>query len=212
MTGDGLAQDAQAGLVASLVDQLSRTSTFVHDARGQAELERPLVDGARQRRVKVDQLRPGRGHHDPDHAVVERAHLRLPADPLLGRHLVGAVHLEVLVRDAVDDVQLGPPPDQQDLGRVHLGVDRQGNIRVLAQGRELRGVLRGAHDDLRAVPGERDRDVAVERAGLHVDAGLGQRDGAGGRAGVRPRIQAASAARPKDARLPAGAGCMTTAR
>jgi hypothetical protein len=43
---------------------------------------------------------------------------------------------------------------------VHLGVDRQGDRRVLAQGRELRGVLRRAHDDLRAVPGEPDRDIA----------------------------------------------------
>ncbi len=30
----------------------------------------------------------------------------------------------------------------------------------LAQGRELRGVLRRAHDDLRTVPGEPDRDIA----------------------------------------------------
>ena len=119
-----------------------------------------LLDRARQRRLEVDQLRPGRGHDDPDHAVVERTHLRLPLDPLLGGHLVGGVRLEVLVRDAIDVVQLGPSADEQDLGRVHLGVDRQGNRRVVAQGRELRGVLRGAHDDLRAVPGERDRDVA----------------------------------------------------
>ena len=35
-----------------------------------------------------------------------------------------------LVRDALDDVQFGPTPDEQDLGRVHLGVDRQGHRRV----------------------------------------------------------------------------------
>src|SRR5688500_19681554 len=58
-----------------------------------------LLDRARQRRLEVDQLRPRRGHDDPDHAVVERADLGLPLDPLLGRHLVGAVHLEILVRE-----------------------------------------------------------------------------------------------------------------
>src|SRR3712207_1339333 len=73
-----------------------------------------LLDRARQRRLEVDQLRPRRGHDDPDHAVVERADLGLPLDSLLGRHLVRAVDLEVLVRDAVDDVQLGPTADQQE--------------------------------------------------------------------------------------------------
>ena len=34
---------------------------------------------------RVDQLRPGRGHDDPDHAVtVKRTHLRFPFNPLLG--------------------------------------------------------------------------------------------------------------------------------
>src|SRR6266545_6147127 len=38
-----------------------------------------LLDRARQSRLEVDQLRPVRGHDDPDHAVVvERTHLRLP--------------------------------------------------------------------------------------------------------------------------------------
>src|SRR5207248_7085784 len=64
----------------------------------------------------------------------------------------------VLLRDALDDVQLGPAADEQELGRVHLGVYRQGDRRVVAEGRELRGVLRRAHDDLRAVPGEPDRN------------------------------------------------------
>src|SRR5918992_2341987 len=118
-----------------------------------------LLDSARQSRLEVDQLRPVRGHDDPDHAVVvERTHLRLPLDPLLGRHLVAAGRLEILVRDAIDEVELGPTPDEQNLGRVHLGVDRQGDHRVLAQGPKLRSVLRSAHDDLRAVPGEPDRD------------------------------------------------------
>src|SRR3954451_13145536 len=87
-----------------------------------APLPGQLLDRARQRRLEVDELRPRRGHDDPDHAVVERTHLCLPLDPLLGRHLVGAVHLEVLVRDAIDDVQLGPTTNEQDLRRVHLGV------------------------------------------------------------------------------------------
>src|SRR5687767_7121854 len=61
-----------------------------------------LLDRARQSRLEVDQLRPRRGHDDPDHAVaVKRTHLRLPLDPLLGRHLVGAGRLEILVRDAI---------------------------------------------------------------------------------------------------------------
>src|SRR3954449_10823101 len=42
---------------------------------------------------------------------------------------VGAAHLEILVRNAVDDVQLGPTADEQDRGRGHLGVDRQGDRR-----------------------------------------------------------------------------------
>src|SRR5919199_3297306 len=70
-----------------------------------------LLDRARQSRLEVDQLRQRRGHDDPDHAVaVERTHLRLPLDPLLGRHLVGAVHVEELLGNALDDVQLGPTP------------------------------------------------------------------------------------------------------
>src|SRR5215207_1379011 len=120
-----------------------------------------LLDRARQSRLEVDQLRPRRGHDDPDHAVaVKRAHLRLPLDPLLGRHLVAAGRLEILVRDAIDEVELGPTPDEQNLRRVHLGVDRQGNHRVLAQGPTLWSVLGSAHDDLRAVPGKDDRDIA----------------------------------------------------
>src|SRR6266542_3401163 len=98
-----------------------------------------LLDCARQSRLEVDQLRPCRGHDDPNHAVVERTHLRLPLDPLLARHRVGPVHLEILVRNAVDNVELGPTADEQDLGRVHLGVDRQRDRRVLAQRWELRG-------------------------------------------------------------------------
>jgi hypothetical protein len=39
-----------------------------------------------------------------------------------------------------------------------VSVDRQGDRRVVAQGHDLRGVLRRAHDDLRAVPDEPDRD------------------------------------------------------
>jgi hypothetical protein len=49
---------------------------------------------------------------------------------LLERHLAGAVPLEVLVRDAVDGVQLGLAAHEQDLRRVRLGVDRQGDRRV----------------------------------------------------------------------------------
>src|SRR6478736_8268512 len=61
-----------------------------------------LLDSARQSRLEVDQLHPARGDDDPDHAlVVERTHLRLPLDALLRGHLVGAVRLEVLLRDAV---------------------------------------------------------------------------------------------------------------
>src|SRR5215218_5927463 len=117
-----------------------------------------LFHRAGEGRLEVDQLRPRRHDDDPDHAVVDRPHLGLPRDPLLGRHLIGAVHLQVLVRDALDDVQLGPTADEQDLWRVHLGVDRQGDRRVVAQRRDLRGVLGGAHDDRRAVPDEPDRD------------------------------------------------------
>jgi transposase len=43
--------------------------------------------------------------------------------------------------------------------RRHLGVDGQGDRRVVAQSHELGGVLGRAHDDLRAVPDEPDRDA-----------------------------------------------------
>src|SRR5262249_53316111 len=82
----------------------------------------------------------------------------LPLGPLPGRHLVGAVPLEVLPGDAVDGIQLGLAADEQDFRRVRLGVDRQGDRGAAAQRRQLPRVLRGAHDDLRAVPGEPDRD------------------------------------------------------
>jgi hypothetical protein len=99
-----------------------------------------LLHRAWQSRLEVDQLRPRRGHDDPDHAIaVKRTHLRLPLDPLLGRHFVAAVHLEIFVRDAIYLVKLGSTADEQNLGWVHLGVDRQGNLRVLAQGREFWG-------------------------------------------------------------------------
>src|SRR4029453_640821 len=76
-----------------------------------------FLDRARQRRLEVDQLSPVWGHDDPDHAVVvERTHLSLPLDPLLGRHLVGAGRLEIVVRDAIDEVQLGPTPMSKILG------------------------------------------------------------------------------------------------
>jgi hypothetical protein len=51
---------------------------------------------------------------------------------LIARHLVGTAHLEVLVRNALDEIQLGPAADEQDLRRVHLGVYRQGDRRVMA--------------------------------------------------------------------------------
>jgi hypothetical protein len=51
---------------------------------------------------------PGRLHHDPDHAVVDRLHACLPLVPL-----------EVLVRDAVDDIQLRLAAGEQDLRRVN---------------------------------------------------------------------------------------------
>src|SRR3954449_1080444 len=77
-----------------------------------------LLDRGGQGGFEVDEFRPGRGDDDPDHAVVERADLGFPLDALLGCHLVAAVHLQILVRDAVDDVQLGPSADEQDLRRV----------------------------------------------------------------------------------------------
>jgi len=49
-----------------------------------------FLDRAREGRLEVDQLRPRRGHDDADHAVVERADVGVPLDPLIGRHLVGA--------------------------------------------------------------------------------------------------------------------------
>src|SRR6187397_1531744 len=112
----------------------------------------------RKGRLEVDQLRPRRNNDDPDHAVVERTYVGLPLDSLLGRHCVAAVYLEVLVRDALNDVQLGPSADKQDAWRVHFGVNGQGDRRVVSQSRDLSGVLRGAHDDRRPIPCEPDRD------------------------------------------------------
>jgi hypothetical protein len=50
------------------------------------------------------------------------------------------------VRNAVDDVQLGPAADEQALQRVHLRVNRQRNPRVSTQGRDFLGVLRRRHE------------------------------------------------------------------
>src|SRR5215211_5945422 len=119
-----------------------------------------LLDRSGEGGFEVDEFDPRRGDDYPDHAVVERADLGLPLDALLGGHFVAAVHLQVLLRDAVHHVQLRSTADEQDLRRVHLGVDRQGDPGVVPQGGQLRGVLSGTDDDLRAVPGECDRDVA----------------------------------------------------
>src|SRR5829696_10235566 len=137
---------ARSGLTTSDIPWRSSALTFI-------PLPGQLRNRAREGRLEVDQLRPGRGHDDPDHAVIERADLGLPLDPLLGRHRVGAVHLEELIRDAVDDVQLGLSADEQDARRVLFGVDGQGYRWVVSQGRNLRGVLGGAHDDRRPIPG-----------------------------------------------------------
>src|SRR5919107_436255 len=56
-----------------------------------------LLDCAGEGRLEVDQFCPRRRHDDPDHAVIQRTDLGLPLDALLGRHLVAAVHLQVLV-------------------------------------------------------------------------------------------------------------------
>lgn len=46
---------------------------------------------------------------------LERPHALLPLRPLIGRHFVGAVPLEVLLGDAVHDIQLGTAADEQPL-------------------------------------------------------------------------------------------------
>jgi hypothetical protein len=71
--------------------------------------------GAREGLLEVDQLRPRRLDDDPHHRVVQRPDLGLPLGPLLRRHLVGAVHLEVLVGDAFDFVEHRFASKQQDL-------------------------------------------------------------------------------------------------
>ena len=76
-----------------------------------------LLDRARQRRLEVDRFAHVGRDDDANHAVVERTHLGLPFDPLLRGHLIAAVHLQVLVRDPVNDVQFGLPADVQDRGR-----------------------------------------------------------------------------------------------
>src|SRR5215211_2437328 len=119
-----------------------------------------LLDRSGEGGFEVDEFDPHRGDDYPDHAVVERADLGLPLDALHWGHFIAAVHLQVLLRDAVHHVQLRSTADEQDLRRVHLGVDRQRDLGVVPQRGQLRGVLRGADDDLRAVPGECDRDVA----------------------------------------------------
>ena len=48
--------------------------------------------------------------------------------------------------------------DEQDVWRVHVGVDGQGDRRAVAQGRDLGGVRRVRCDDLRPIAGEPDRD------------------------------------------------------
>ena len=69
------------------------SSSFPVNASGRAPLSRPDAPPAagptpRPRSAESSRSRsasPVRGHDDPDHAVVvERTHLRLPLDPLLG--------------------------------------------------------------------------------------------------------------------------------
>jgi hypothetical protein len=72
--------------------------------------------------------------------VVERTHLRLPLDPLLGRQLLGTGRLEILVRDAIDEVQLGPTPDEQDLGQFSFLVARP-VVATVYLGRSQRHIL-----------------------------------------------------------------------
>src|ERR1700730_13027723 len=108
---------AYRGGVEAWAIHLMRATARCSGALTLLPLPEQLLDRARQSRLEVDQLRPGRGHDDPDHAVVvERTHLHLPVDPLLGGHLVGAARLEILVRDAVNDVQLGPTAMSKILG------------------------------------------------------------------------------------------------
>src|SRR5215218_702274 len=93
----------------------------------------PLLDRSRECGLEVDEFDPHRGDDYPDHAVVERADLGLPLDALPWGHFIAAVHLQILLRDAVHHVKLRSTADEQDLRRVHLGVDRQRDLRVVPQ-------------------------------------------------------------------------------
>lgn len=83
-----------------------------------------FLDRSGQGRLEVEQLGSGRYDDGPDHVVdVHRSQTGLELGPLLGRHTVGAVHLEVPVRYVIHGVEFGLPADEQDVRRVYLGVD-----------------------------------------------------------------------------------------
>src|SRR5215207_2785387 len=92
-----------------------------------------LLDRSRECGLEVDEFDPHRGDDYPDHAVVERADLGLPLGALRWGHFIAAVDLQVLLRDAVHYLKLRSTADEQDLRRVHLGVDRQRDLRVVPQ-------------------------------------------------------------------------------
>jgi hypothetical protein len=118
----------------------------------------PAPRSCRQSRLEVDQLRPRRGHDEGP--CRRRANAPPPPSPPLARASSRRCRSpRDTRRDAIEYVQLGPTTDEQDLGRVHSVSIVRATVGFL-RGGELRGVLRSAHDDLRAVTGEPDRDIA----------------------------------------------------
>ena len=107
--------------------------------------------------LEVDDLRPRRGDGDAHHLPVHVATPGQPAVPLIGWHKSG-LHLQVLVRDAVDRFQARGTPHQQYLGWMVGRVYRQRDLWIRFERLDFRGVGGGAHHHLTSVPQEPDWD------------------------------------------------------
>jgi len=108
---------------------------------------------ARECLLEVDDLRPRRGDGDAHHLPVHVANPGQPAVPLIGWHKSG-LHLQVLVRDAVDRFQAHGTPHQQYLGWMVDRVYRQRDLWIRVEHLDFRGVGGGAHHHLTSVPQE----------------------------------------------------------
>ena len=116
-----------------------------------------LGDGAGDPGLEVEDLGPRRRDPDLHHRVVQAAHPRHPLVVLVVADVLVA-RLEVPLRDALDLLHGRRTPDQQDLRREVVGVDRHCHARVALEGAHLGRPRHGPHQQCGPVPLPADRD------------------------------------------------------